>query len=299
MTLCGFGLLAVLLAAPLAAQGPRVTTPPDDANVQYGRYERNVLDLWRGGGPSPSPVVVYFHAGGFTGGDKSHLPQALLEACRRRGFSVVSANYRFSTQARFPGPMLDGGRVIQFVRSRADPWNLDPERLVVSGRSAGAAMALWLAFRDDLADRDSTDPLERVSTRPAAVGTVGAQSTLDPREIAEWISPATASHPAFAQLFGRGQPLHLYREASAIHHLSADDPAAFLFYTDSGGEIPVDAKPGTGVHHPRFGYVLRDRMQDLGLACTVRLGMDYGNDFPRMFEDMAEFFAKAVSKASR
>ena len=293
MKLSGFGLLVVLLAAPLTAQGPRVMTPPDEANLRYGQYERNVLDLWRAGGPSPSPVVVYFHAGGFTGGDKSHLPQALLQACHRRGFSVVSANYRFSTQARFPGPMLDGGRAIQFVRSQADRWDLDPSRLVVSGRSAGAAMALWLAFHDDLADPDAVDPLERISTRPSAVGTVGAQSTLDPRDIAEWISPATASHPAFAQLFGGSRSTDLYREASAIHHLSPDDPPAFLFYTDPGGDVPVDARPGTGVHHPRFGYVLQGRMQALGLTCTVRLGTDYSNDFPQMFEDMAEFFAKA------
>lgn len=299
MRLCPIALLCALFVSLLPAQGPRVTTPPDERNVRYGPHERNVLDLWGARGPSPSPVMVYFHAGGFTGGDKNNLPQALLDACRQRGFSVVSANYRFSTQARFPGPMLDGGRAIQFVRSQADRWDLDPSRLVVSGRSAGAAMALWLAFHDDLGDPDAVDPLARVSTRPAAAGTVGAQSTLDPREIAEWISPATASHPAFAQLFGGGQPLNLYREASPIHHLSPDDPAAFLFYTDSGGEIPVDAKPGTGVHHPRFGYVLRDRMQELGLTCTVRLGMDYDNDFPQMFEEMAEFFEKAVRKAGR
>ncbi len=273
-----------------------MTTPPDEENVRYGTHERNLLDLWRAQGPSPSPVVVYFHAGGFTGGDKGHLPQALLDACLRRGFSVVSANYRFSTQAPFPGPMLDGGRAVQFVRLQADRWDLDRSRLVVSGRSAGAAMALWLAFHDDLGDPGAPDPVARISTRPAAVGTVGAQSTLDPREIAKWISPATASHPAFALLFGGGQPTDLYREASAIHHLSTNDPAAFLFYTDSAGEVPADARPGTGVHHPRFGYMLQDRMQALGLACTVRLGTDYSNDFPRMFEEMANFFEEAVAR---
>ena len=299
MRLSAVALLCALFAGLLPAQGPRVTTSPDEDNVRYGPHERNVLDLWRARGPSPSPVMVYFHAGGFTGGDKNNLPQALLDACRQRGFAVVSANYRFSTQAAFPGPMLDGGRAIQFVRSQAESWKLDPSRLVVSGRSAGAAMSLWLAFHDDLADPNSSDPLARISTRPAAVGTVGAQSTLDPRVIGKWISPATASHPAFDLLFGGSSSPDLYREASPVNHVSADDPPAFLFYTDSGAEIPADARAGAGVHHPRFGYMLRDRMQPLGLTCTVRLGEDYDNDFPLMFKDMAEFFEQAISEAGR
>lgn len=299
MRLCAVALPCALFVGLLPAQGPRVTTPPEESNVRYGPHERNVLDLWRAQGPSPSPVMVYFHAGGFTGGDKNNLPQALLDACRQRGFSVVSANYRFSTQAAFPGPMLDGGRAIQFVRSQAESWKLDPSRLVVSGRSAGAAMSLWLALHDDLADPNLSDPLARISTRAAAVGTVGAQSTLDPRVIAKWISPATASHPAFDLLFGGSPSPDLYRKASPVNHVSADDPPAFLFYTDSGAEIPADARPGAGVHHPQFGYMLRDRMQPLGLTCTVRLGEDYDNDFPLMFEDMAEFFEQAISKAAR
>ena len=275
-----------------------MTTPPDEENVRYGTHERNLLDLWRAQGPSPSPVVVYFHAGGFTGGDKGHLPQALLDACLRRGFSVVSANYRFSTQAPFPGPMLDGGRAVQFVRLQADRWDLDRSRLVVSGRSAGAAMALWLAFHDDLGD-PGAPPVARISTRPAAVGTVGAQSTLDPREIAKWISPATASHPAFALLFGGGQPTDLYREASAIHHLSTNDPRLSVLHRLPFCSTPTqqEKSPPTPGRAPAcIIYMLQDRMQALGLACTVRLGTDYSNDFPRMFEEMANFFEEAVAR---
>lgn len=129
-------LVLTLPTSLLVAQGPRVSSPPDEANVRYGPHERHTLDLWQAPGVAPSPVVVYFHAGGFVGGDKRDLPQALLDACRRRGFSVVSANYRFSTHNPYPGPMLDGGRAIQYVRRQSKIWKLNANRLVVSGRSA-------------------------------------------------------------------------------------------------------------------------------------------------------------------
>ena len=46
------------------------------------------------------------------------------------GITVVSANYRFvkgdDQAAPYPAPMLDGARVVQFVRSQAKQWNIDP-----------------------------------------------------------------------------------------------------------------------------------------------------------------------------
>ena len=43
---------------------------PDLANEKYGPHERNVLDFWKAKSASPTPLVVYIHGGGFTGGSK-------------------------------------------------------------------------------------------------------------------------------------------------------------------------------------------------------------------------------------
>jgi acetyl esterase/lipase len=61
--------------------------------------------------------------------------------------------------------MLDGGRAVQFARSKAKEWNIDKARIAATGGSAGAGISLWLAFRDDLADPKSDDPVARESTR--------------------------------------------------------------------------------------------------------------------------------------
>jgi len=46
--------------------------------------------------------------------------------------------------------MHDCARAIQFLRSKAARWNIDPKRIAATGGSAGAGISLWLGFHDDL-----------------------------------------------------------------------------------------------------------------------------------------------------
>ena len=97
------------------------------------RYERNVLDLWKAKSDRPTPLVIYIHGGGFRSGDKSSVDARLLDRCLDAGISVAALNYRLSSQAPFPAPMLDSARAVQFLRSRASQWNLDPARFAATG----------------------------------------------------------------------------------------------------------------------------------------------------------------------
>ena len=79
------------------------------ANASYGPHERNKLDFWRAESDRATPVLVYFHGGSFKAGDKANvLTRPILAECLAAGISVVSANYRFSSDAPFPAPMHDG-----------------------------------------------------------------------------------------------------------------------------------------------------------------------------------------------
>ncbi len=80
----------------------------------------------------------------------------------QNGISVVSVEYRFIKEATADGvvppvhgPLHDAARALQFVRSKADEWNIDKTRIAASGGSAGACTSLWLAFHSDLADPNS------------------------------------------------------------------------------------------------------------------------------------------------
>ena len=159
-------------------------------NIPYGEHPRQVLDFYPAVSEAPTPVVFYIHGGGWRGGDKKTNPQAYL----KNGISVVAINYRYVQNAKedatnppVKAPLNDAARALQFVRSKAEQWNLDKTRIGATGGSAGACSSLWLAFHDEMADPQSEDPVSRESTRLQCAAVMGAQVSLDPKELREWM----------------------------------------------------------------------------------------------------------------
>ena len=281
-------LLAYLIGAPEAvapvtplSQTARPTagpTPtPDVVNEEYGPHERNVFDLWKARSEKPTPLVVFIHGGGFSRGSKDSISPALVRGLLDSGISVMAINYRLAPEFAFPTHYLDPARAIQFARLNARAWNLDPQRIGATGGSAGAGTALWIAFHNDMADSDNLDPVLRQSTRLACVAVNGAQSSYDPRVISEWVGEAAARHPALMPFFGlkadevdTPKAHRVYEAASAVTHLTADDPPVLAFYSEPRGPLPPNAKDGQGIHHINFGLRLKERMDALGIPCTVR-----------------------------
>jgi acetyl esterase/lipase len=289
--------------------------PPDLASIRYGPDDRHVLDLWkaspREGQHGPMPLVVFFHGGGFRLGDKSSIPGWLLTDCLKAGISVASANYRLSTTAAYPAPMLDGARAIQFLRYKSSEFGLDPARFAASGSSAGAGIALWVGFHDDLADPASRDPVARQSSRVQCLGVDGAQTSYDPRFIKTLLGGRAHQHSALRPFFGINSDSDLdspkshklYEDASPINHASSDDPPAILFYKEPNSPLPLDSPPGAGIHHPRFGAALKSKMEMLGVACILHHHDEYGGQtdpFEAEYRDMVDFFvARLQGNVSR
>ncbi|MGQ9573892.1 MAG: alpha/beta hydrolase fold domain-containing protein [Thermoguttaceae bacterium] len=309
----GVILLVVGCAVAQAAQASPKKAPrpkrggarpaPDLADVRYGPHPRNVLDLWKASSEKPTPLVVFIHGGGFRGGDKSAIAAELLKRCLEAKISVAAINYRLSPEVHFPAHYMDCARAIQFARWKARDWNLDPKRVAATGGSAGACTSLWIGFHDDMADPKSADPVLRQSTRLTSMAVMGAQSSLDPRVIKEWIGGRAHEHPALTGFYGlepqefdTPKAYKLYEAASPIHYVTADDPPVFLFYSEPKGPLPPDAKPGQGIHHINFGIKLKEKLDPLGIECILRHAEDYrggGN----MYEDMVRFFQKHFEKA--
>lgn len=299
----GAALLLALAIAPAPCWAQAGKPKPDQENVKYGPHERNVLDLWNAKSEQPTPLVVFIHGGGFRAGDKSNVNPALLQGCLKAGISVAAINYRLSQHAPFPAPMLDSARAIQFLRSKAKEWHLDPKRIGATGGSAGAGISLWIGFYDDLADPKSDDPVARQSTRLTCMAVVGAQTTYDPRVIRKLIGGRAHEHPALMPFYGLKEDeldsprAHkLYEQASAINYLSADDPPVFLFYSEPKGDLPANAKPGQGIHHPRFGDLLKEKIDPLKIECVIRHRDDYKDKGGDSTADMVKFFERHLLK---
>lgn len=264
-----------------------VGPPPSHADVHYGPYARNRMDVWTAAGPNPAPVLVSIHGGGFRKGDKRVAPD-LLRAALASGIAVVAITYRFTDEAIAPAQFYDAARAIQFIRHNAPAWNIDPARIAATGGSAGAGLSLWLGFHNDMADPDSADPVLRQSTRLTCMAVKNAQSSYDPRFIRS-LFPGTDTYRAKPQalLFDididqlDALPEEKYRlmeELAPINHVTVDDPPVLLVY-ESERDAPIVSE-SIGIHHPRFGYALKEKMDAAGVACEVLPGMD-GKEEPQ------------------
>lgn len=271
---------------------------PSRANVKYGPHVRNVFDLWLPEGASPGkpvPVFVYFHGGGFVGGDKSKFgPSPYLKL----GYAVVSSNYRFvnGDDVLTPIPMQDCARAIQFLRHNAKEFGIDPSKIAVSGGSAGAVITMWIAYKDDMANPQSDDPVCGQSTRVTCIVPIAGPTNLDPQWIHENLGGPAEVHSSMPRFYGvhdgdySGPEIRkLIKDSSAITHATADDPPTFLIYGGTLDNLPLPqgASQGLLIHHPYFGKVLKDKLDELGVECEFR----YGGRRPSATE-IAEFLAK-------
>ena len=151
-----------------------------------------------------------------------------------------------------------------------------------------------------MADPNNSDPVRRQSTKLQVLGPVDGQSTYDPREITKLVGAETAKIGPIRQLVGLkpGQEAdehiwRLYEEASPITHVTAAAPPVFMYYSRPMKPLPVE-NTGEGIHNPRMGYLLKDRMDKLGVECEVHLVSEYQSKPPvaDMYPQMVEFFVR-------
>jgi acetyl esterase len=265
---------ALLYAQAAAKRQPRINPTMED--VKYGPHARNVLDFYKAGSDKPTPVVLFIHGGGFRGGSKKSVNQAILKELLAAGISVAAIEYRFVADKPLPAAHHDSLRALQFIRSKAPQWNIDKNRVGAFGGSAGAQICMWLAFHDEMADPHSSEPLKHESSRLKCVMTNGGQTTMDMDWWKKWVPGYEKPHRDRSEVYGDvtdDKLRDIVKDISALSLITADDPPIFMSYgMKPDAPIPVDSKRAQGwkVHHIIFGVKLKEKMDQLGVEANLK-----------------------------
>jgi acetyl esterase len=100
-----------------------------------------VIEVCRKGLKGMAPAIVYFHGGAFFMSYAGiHLDNAEMYA-RETGCRVFVVDYRLSTQAPFPASQDDSQSVVEWIFDNAAQLNVDSDKLILSGDSAGGCLA--------------------------------------------------------------------------------------------------------------------------------------------------------------
>ena len=155
----------------------RMEVAPLYKDVAYARMSgAQRLDLYIPEGKGPFPVVVNIHGGAFKFGDK-HIDNPVLgRALLRHGYAIASIDYRQSGEAKFPAAVQDAKAAVRFLRANTVKFNIDPNRIVAFGQSAGGNIAAMLGTTGGVAEFD--DP---------ALGNAGVSSRV--QAVIDWFGP--------------------------------------------------------------------------------------------------------------
>ena len=146
-----FALAATVLRPGFAQLSPSATWAAHAANqyqvipnVTYltaTNYE-DKLDVYeRRGMTTPQPTVIYMHGGFWVAGSKEGSLMSLLP-WMEMGWNVVNVEYRLGQVALAPAAVEDCLCALRFLAAQAKTYNIDTNRLVVTGESAGGHLAL-------------------------------------------------------------------------------------------------------------------------------------------------------------
>jgi len=118
-------------------------------DVQYGILPEQLADIYYPEtGDGPWPLIIYVHGGGWNIGSKLEGAFESIIPALDHGYAVISVDYRLAPSVKFPEFMFDVKTAVRWARANAAAYHFNPERFAIMGDSAGAQLAMMVAFAD-------------------------------------------------------------------------------------------------------------------------------------------------------
>ncbi|WP_153557436.1 alpha/beta hydrolase [Roseimaritima sediminicola] len=235
--------LALGLLAPVARCG-EVTL---EQGISYGVADDTdlKLDLARPAGEGPFPAIVFIHGGGWCRGSRQAYSQQIRQAAER-GYVAATISYRLMqvdeanketapAEPNFPAQIHDAKAAIRWLRANAQKYRVDPDRIGVTGGSAGGHLSLLVGLTDADCELEGESGHPEQSSRVQAV-----VNFFGPTEMASCHGGSSVAW--MLRAFMGGTPTEVpqtYETASPITYVSDDDPPVLTLHGDQDALVPV------------------------------------------------------------
>ncbi|AMV37104.1 alpha/beta hydrolase [Planctomyces sp. SH-PL62] len=290
---------AVLLATALA---PSPAARADDAaydrkeDVVYGRKYGSALtmDVFTPKSKANGTGVIFMASGGFFSSHEMIQPN-FLAPFLDRGYTVFAVVHGSQPRYQVNEIVEDVNRAVRYIRAHASEFGVAPDRLGVFGASAGGHLSLMLGVAGRPGNPEAADPVDRESSRVAAVACFFPPTDLLNFGAAgkEMIRPMQHQPPfraafdyheldeatrMWAPITDEARLREITRSMSPITHVTADDPPVLLIHGDADALVPVQQSE-----------TFAAKLKETGVAnkLIVRPGADHG--WPGLDKDLLLF----------
>ena len=271
-------LLAGTIGAAAGASGAPVCAADFTVheNLAYAHVDGKPLelDLAVPSGPGPFPTLVFIHGGGWYQGNRQGYRDDIEQAAQR-GFAAATITYRLmqfdmadkettSAQPIFPAQVHDCKAAIRWLRAHADKYHIDRQRFGVTGASAGGHLSLMVGLTDAEDQLEGELGNSEHSSRVQAVVNVFGPTHMQSCQ-------QTSSVGWIFRLFLGGTPAQapeIYRRASPISYVTADDPPVLSLHGDQDQLVPIEQ-----------ARVLDEKLRAVGATHRLKVFAGAGHGF--------------------
>ncbi len=307
MTRCWLFVVAACLAFPALARGADENfTRTED--VIYGRKFGTALtfDIVA---PKENPngaAVVYAVSGGWFSDHRAVNPAAYAEFLKR-GYTVFAVVHGSQPRYTIPECVADMNRAVRFIRAHAADYKIDPERIGITGGSAGGHLSLMQGTAGDLGDEKAADPIDRVSSRVQAVGCLYPPTDFlnygKPGEIALGVGvlkdfPAPFDFNAldpqtkrFERITDEAKRQEIGKQISPFYQATADDPPTLIIHGDADKLVPIQQ-----------AEIIINKLKEAGVPAelVVKQGAVHGGpQFADSFQIIGDWFDKHLARSTK
>jgi len=228
--------LVVFLALPVAADDSAaevIRLWEGAAPGALGSEDHDVPTLTRYNPPTTAATgaAMVICPGGGYGRLAPHEGEGYAKYLNHHGITAFVLKYRLGSDGyRHPAMLQDVTRAVRLVRSRAEEWGLDEDRIGVMGSSAGGHLASTVLTHFDDGDPDATDPVDRVSSRPDLGILCYPVITMGPK----------GHNGSRKNLLGNAPSPEDVESLSNELQVTSETPPCFIWHTVEDAGVPVE-----------------------------------------------------------
>lgn len=237
--ICWLLLASQILSAQDSAQVKKVTYPAgftEQLNLVYTKVNNweGKLDLYLPPVKNDlSPLVINIHGGGWNKGSKES--QTGFSGFFKRGYAVANIAYRLTGVATAPAAVEDTRCALIYLIKNAKKFNIDVNKIVIMGGSAGGHLALMGGLLENSHLFDTNCKGTENIKVAAIIDKYGITDVWD------WgYGPLKTSKSATSWLGDKAKDKDFTRSVSPLYHVKKTSPPIFIVHGDADPIVPYE-----------------------------------------------------------
>ncbi|MEQ6119453.1 alpha/beta hydrolase [Reichenbachiella sp. MALMAid0571] len=211
---------------------------PDDIleikNIEYKKIDTISLqlDIYKAKKQQePAPVMIFIHGGAWKSGKRSDYLSYLIDYARK-GYVTVTVSYRLAKVAKFPAAVQDVNCAVQWVRDHAHEYNIDADKMVLIGGSAGGHLSMMAGYAED-------EPMFNEGCY--AQNSAKVKAVINLYGVADLTTPESKIRKEPLNFIGAkyDEKPEMYKMASPRFFITSDDPPTLTFHGTIDSIVPV------------------------------------------------------------